>query len=158
MSAPGVGHTRAVGPSRTLRVLLSPWTWAIATALVRLAVLASLPQTANHLAVGGQIANAQAPRNHIAFLNSRTLVAPLTEDEHAYDEIGRNIAGGRGFVLDSKWLITTPGQPVMYAGFTYPAFVGLIYWVFGPGQELPVFLVQIVLATIGAWWVVVAAA
>ena len=116
---------------RVRQLLCSPWTWASASLFVRLVVLATLPKTAHHLAIGQQTALAPVPHGTIAFLQSRVLVAPLTEDEHEYDEIGRNVATGRGFVLDSQWLITTPGQPVMYAGFMYPAFVGVVYWVVG---------------------------
>jgi 4-amino-4-deoxy-L-arabinose transferase-like glycosyltransferase len=67
--------------------------------------------------------------------------------------MARSIVAGRGFVLDSLWLITTSGEPAMYAGFSYPLFVAGMYRVFGPGEHLPVLLVQILLAAGAVYFV-----
>ncbi len=146
-------------PAR-LRWLLSPWTWVLAAAVLRLGLLLSLPVTAPRLAISvdAQTVKSSLPSSRLEFLQSRVQLAPLTEDERAYDEIARNLVTGRGFVLDSKWLITTPGKPTMYAGFTYPAFVAAVYSVFGSGQQVPLFLVQILLAALAARWIVTSAA
>jgi len=138
-----------------LHWLKNPWTWVIVAGALRFAVLLSLPHTAHTLAVP---LNASQSEPKVvpavtAFLQSRVKLVPLTEDEGEYDEMARNLVSGRGFVLDSKWLITTPGQPVAYAGFTYPAFVASVYWIFGAGQELPLFVVQILVASVAAWLV-----
>lgn len=145
------------------RYCSAPWTWAAICALVRLAMLAVLPfnsglfldretrPAAARIMVTGFFSAA-------AFLERRTAFHPLTVDEHCYDEMGQNIAGGRGFVLDSQFIITTPGQPAMYAGCGYPLFIAAIYLLAGSGNELPVFLVQIALQSAAVWLVVLTSA
>ena len=51
----------------------------------------------------------------------------LAEDEIGYDALGRNIAAGRGWLLDQDWVIAQAGTPTAYGGFLYPAFVGAVY-------------------------------
>jgi 4-amino-4-deoxy-L-arabinose transferase-like glycosyltransferase len=148
---------------RCLRLVANPWAWAVIAGVVRLGMLAVLPQIADHLAInlGGQpfvqaaqqTAAPNLPKSPIAFLQGRALLRPLTEDESAYDEMAKNLVAGRGFVLDSKWMITTPGRPAMYAGCSYPLFVAAVYAVFGAGAELPVYLIQILLAALAAGWI-----
>ena len=94
-----------------------------------------------------------APTGFFHFLQRRTDFNPLTEDEHCYDEMAQNISRGRGFVVDSLWVITTPGQPAMYGGCGYPLFVAAVYKVSGSGRELPVFLLQILLQGAALWFV-----
>lgn len=88
---------------------------------------------------------------YFQFLQRRTELHPFTEDEHCYDEMARNIAAGRGFITDTLWVITTPGEPAMYGGCGYPLFVATVYSIFGAGRELPVFFVQIALQVLALW-------
>jgi 4-amino-4-deoxy-L-arabinose transferase-like glycosyltransferase len=116
-------------------------------AVVRVLVLLAVPYVSGGLTMPTD--QERVDTSHLRYaevLRWRVTHRAFTEDEPAYDEMARNIVAGRGFVLDSLWLITTPGEPAMYAGFTYPLFVAGIYRVFGPGEQLPLFLVQIALA------------
>jgi 4-amino-4-deoxy-L-arabinose transferase-like glycosyltransferase len=137
-----------------IAALQRPWPHVLAAGLVRLLVLLVVPYAAAQLAIPGLTERQDAAGStYLNTLRWRVTVHALTEDEPAYDEMARNIAAGRGLVLDSVWLITTPGRPAMYAGFTYPVFVAAIYRVFGPGEHLPVFLIQILLASGAAYFV-----
>jgi hypothetical protein len=119
--------------------------WIALCACLRLAALLLLPIQ------GGVFLNREMPATgarasgYLEFLQRRTDVHPLTEDEHCYDEMAQNIRRGRGFVVDSPWIITTPGAPAMYGGCAYPLFVAAVYTVFSNGRELPVVLLQIAL-------------
>src|SRR5262245_63850633 len=145
---------------RCLRLVANPWAWVVIAGVVRLGMLAVLPQIADHLGINLegqpfvqaalQKAAPNLPKSPIALLQGRAHVRPFTEEESSYDEMAKNLVAGRGFVLDSKWLITTPGQPAMYAGCSYPLFVAAVYAVFGAGAELPVYLIQILLAALAA--------
>jgi hypothetical protein len=143
-----------------LQILWSPWTWVVVAAAFRVGLLVSLPGAAPQIAIAPIPPRQRAalPQGVVPFLEARVQLEPLTEDEHEYDEVARNLVAGRGFVLDSKWLISTPGQPTAFPGFGYPAFVASVYAVFGAGNELPVFLIQIALAALAARWIVLAAA
>ncbi len=149
------GHVGVKATRSVASLLQSPWTWVVIAALVRFGTLVSLSRTARELAPA-YVARVQArsvPSSTIAVLQSRVQLRPLTEDEQCYDEMARNLAAGRGFVLDSRWLITTPGEPALYAGCTYPLFVAAVYRVFGSGRQLFVFVLQILLAAVAARWV-----
>lgn len=122
--------------------------WVALAAIVRLGWLVSMP-VSYHLiedrqGLGGQISRQPAPAAW-EFLQHRTHWKLFTPDEPAYDDIARNLVGGRGFVLNVHWVVNTPGAPTMYAGAGYPVFVAAIYAVFGLGNELPVYLIQILL-------------
>ena len=137
-----------------MTLVLRPWLHVLTAGLIRVLALLLVPYLSNQLAipnlVEGRIVSFE---NYVDQLRWRVTLHPLTEDETAYDEMASNLAAGRGFVLDSIWLITTPGEPAMYAGCLYPLFVALIYKVFGPGENLPVFVVQILLAAGAAYLV-----
>jgi len=63
-----------------------------------------------------------------AYLSRRPACVVLAEDETAYDALGRNIAAGRGYVVDQDWVLAQPGAPTAYGGFLYPAFAGAVYF------------------------------
>ncbi len=136
---------------RTKREASRPWwsrplTWAVLAVVVRIAVLAALPGAGTLLVVRPKLQRSTiATSSAWDFLNRRTDFRPLTEDEGEYDEMARNLLASRGFVLDSQWLITVPGQPAMYAGCSYPIMVASVYALGGSGRQLPVFLSQIIL-------------
>lgn len=130
----------------------SPAWWAGICCLVRLIALLALPVRSNFFMdrVSVVVVTEGKPDSAIAFLQRRTDYQPLTVDEHCYDEIAQNVVIGRGFVLDSIFVVTSPGQPTMYAGCGYPLFVAIHYWLFGIGNQLPVFLSQILLQSLAA--------
>lgn len=144
-----------------LLALGNPWGWVLIAALLRLGILAILPwgfiNPALERTPGALKGTPAESRRPIDFLQRRVQLRPLTEDEHRYDEMARNLVAGRGFVLDSVWLVTTPGQPAMYAGCMYPLFVAAIYCMFGSGDQLPVFVVQILLHALAAYAIFLAA-
>jgi 4-amino-4-deoxy-L-arabinose transferase-like glycosyltransferase len=134
--------------------LFRPWPYVLAAALLRTATLLVVPYVSSHLAIPGLTEGETPPAvGYVEALRQRVTHHPFTEDEEAYDHMAINLAAGRGFVLDATWLITTPGQPAMYAGCTYPLFVAAFYRVFGPRNQIPVFLVQIILGAVGAYFV-----
>lgn len=126
---------------------VSPTWWAGLCCLVRLLALIALPIQSDSFLEQASVADATKRKtvSTIDFMQRRTNHQLLTVDEGPYDEIARNVALGRGFVLDSVFVVTSPGQPTMYAGCGYPLFVAVHYWLFGIGNQLPVFLSQILL-------------
>lgn len=134
--------------------LLRPGTYVLTAALLRALALLLVPYISLQLAIPGLAENqGGAVIGYEEGLRHRVNLHPFTEDETAYDEMARNLVAGRGFVLDSQWLITTPGEPAMYAGCLYPLFVAAIYRAFGSGEQVPVFVTQILLAAVGAYFI-----
>lgn len=82
------------------------------------------------------------------WLNHRVAYHPLTEDEHCYDEMALNLLAGRGFVIDSLFVLNDPGKPTTFLGCGYPLFLAGCYGVFGHNQLL-VFLLQGLLQALG---------
>ena len=107
-------------------------TWLVLAALVvRLGVLA-VTLAAPHAVALRDYAGARAgPGPACATTSERIARRPqcavLAEDEIGYDALGRNIAAGRGYLLDQGWLYAQPNTPTAYGGFLYPAFVGGVY-------------------------------
>ncbi|HEY7328476.1 MAG TPA: glycosyltransferase family 39 protein [Gemmataceae bacterium] len=138
-----------------VRPLLRPGVWVVLAALVRLGMLVSLPYTGATAAINPKVGTPWMERvGHVSglveFLQHRVLYRALAEDEICYHEMGQNIVAGRGFVLDRQWQITEPGKPALYAGCGYPLFVGIVYGIFGSGQQLPVYLIQIAMHALAA--------
>jgi len=102
---------------------------------------------------------AQAPCPSLwRYLNRRPQCgAVLAEDEVAYDALGRSIAAGRGFVIESVWLYNRPGEPTAYGNFLYPAFVGAVYFATGD-SVLALLVLQALLGALAAAGVARAAA
>jgi hypothetical protein len=130
--------------------------WLTTCALVRLAALFIMPVQKdiflNRAPFILHEGTSRESASYFPFLQNRTVFHPMTEDEHCYEEMAGNIVAGRGFLTDSPWVITTPGQPAMYGGCGYPLFVAAIYAVFGNHRELPVFLFQVALQTAALWF------
>lgn len=136
----------------------NPWTWVGVAAVLRLGTLFSLGLTGESAAISARVGEhweerLADPSGVVDFLQHRVYYRPLAEDEICYDEMARNLTSGRGFVLDRTWQITIPGRPAMYAGCCYPLFVAGVYLVFGVGNELPVYLIQIAAHAAAAWLV-----
>ena len=134
------------------KMIGSPWTCVAFCLLTRTIFLLTL----FHGADAGLLARHDSSERSssikaLTYYNRRTELRPLTEDEHNYDEMAANIVAGRGFVLDSHWIVNTPHEPTMYAGCFYPLFVAAVYSVTGSGHELPVFLLQILLHSLAVW-------
>lgn len=138
---------------RLPRVFATVWAWIALCVVIRLIALLVIPLQNRAFLNREMPASNHTAVSYLEFLQRRTDISPLTEDEHCYDEMARNICGGRGFVTDNVWVITTPGQPAMYGGCAYPLFVAGSYLLFGAGNELPVFLLQIFLQGAALWFV-----
>ena len=143
---------------RLLASLANPWLWAAATFFVRLLFLCLIPTHPSLFLDPGAPVLGSTPAvgsisDAVALLQRRTDFHPLTVDEHCYEEMARNIILGRGFVIDSLFMVNTPGQPTMFAGAAYPAFLAGVYAIAGNGNQLAVFLVQSLLQAFAAVWV-----
>lgn len=143
---------------RLLASLANPWFWAAATFSVRLFFLCLIPTHPGLFLDPGAPVLAPAPAvesfgGAVALLQRRTDSHPFTVDEHCYEEMARNIVLGRGFVIDSPFMVNTPGQPTMFAGAAYPAFLAGVYAVAGNGNQLAAFLIQSLLQAFAAVWV-----
>lgn len=135
------------------RLLFSVKFWIALCLMVRVIALLAMPAQGEAFLNRAMDSAKPFPSGAIAFLERRTDFRPLTEDEHCYDEMGQNICRGRGFVVDTLWVITTPGQPAMYGGCAYPLFLAGIYTVFGTGNELFVFIAQILLQGLALYFI-----
>lgn len=85
------------------------------------------------------------PGSPVAFYQNRIGYYPIDMDEHIYDDIARNVAAGEGVVCDAGFMVSTPGEPILYVGGGYPYFLGGLYWAFGAGDQLPAFVIQTLL-------------
>jgi len=137
---------------------LRPVSWIILATVLRLVVLGMIPFHPTLLLDRGvALASQQQPAHGLKeaweLLRRRSEFHPLTVDEVRYDEMGKNLAAGKGFVMDGGFIVSTPGQPAMYAGCTYPLFLGVMYFLFGSGNQVPVSLVQIGLQAVAIWFV-----
>ena len=131
--------------------------WLVAAALVvRLAVLALSYAAPGALALRDYGQNRGACASLGQLVTRRPQCAVLAEDEIGYDALGRNIAAGRGWLLEQGWVIAQPATPTAYGGFLYPAFVGAIYAATGD-DALALFLVQCLLGALVVAGVAVAA-
>lgn len=143
---------RPIRPGLGGRWLTSPHCWALLALVIRLCAFLSIPLA------GGQMqraTNMVAPGRHsssaLTLLESRTDFVRLTEDETPYNEIAKNIVAGKGFVTDGGWLVARPGEPTAYAGAGYPLFIALAYRLFGSGNQIAFFAMQILLAGLSTY-------
>lgn len=138
--------------------LLNPWTWVLVAFALRFGMLIGLPLVGARIAMrtdtgeGWEEHLTDSP-GMLKFLQKRVQYRALTEDEIAYDDIGQNIVLGKGFVLNRYWQVSIPGKPTTFAGCGYPLFIAGVYAIFGIGNQLPVYLIQVVLHALAAWFV-----
>jgi 4-amino-4-deoxy-L-arabinose transferase-like glycosyltransferase len=118
------------------------------SALVRLILLFSIPATGKYLVAGIPFVAAHPSTGVFAYLDRRTDYIWFTEDEHCYDEMARAALRGEGFALDNGWMVAPPKKPSSYGGFTYPALVTMVYYLTGGPHQIPVYLIQILLAAL----------
>ncbi|MDX1952941.1 MAG: glycosyltransferase family 39 protein [Verrucomicrobiota bacterium] len=127
--------------------------WLILCAAIRLIALFLLPHQREFFLDRETASKNSGHLTWVEIIARRTDYQPLTVDEHCYDEMARNLLAGRGFVLDSVWIINTPGEPAMYAGCSYPLFIAALYGICGSASQWPVYLSQITLQVLALWFV-----
>ena len=131
--------------------------WLFSAALaVRVAVLAVTFAAPEALALRDYAGNHAGCVSAERVTGIRPGCAVLAEDEIGYDALGRNIAAGRGWLLDQDWVIAQPGTPTAYGGFLYPALVGAVYAA-THGSALALFLLQSLIGSLAVAGVALAA-
>jgi hypothetical protein len=123
--------------------------------VVRLAVVGASYLAPTALAVRDYRDVVGPCRDRWEYLNRRPQCALLADDERAYDALGRSIAAGTGFRLETGWLQAIPGTPTAVGNFAYPAFVGVVY-LLSHDSVLVLLLLQSAIgaaAVVGAAWV-----
>ncbi len=108
------------------RVVSVPAALAAAT-VARIAVAVALLLYPSAFALRDYDAVAPPDLSRIEGVLYRPRFHQIAEDELAYDDLGRSIARGDGWVVERGWVISDPGQPTAYGGALYPLFIGIIY-------------------------------